>query len=893
MQEMVPESKRAQNKTVFSTHTLTVGSSADCDICIFDPTINAKHLSISYLGKGNYQVNCLSPDIGTFFAGKKITDQVVRVSDVIQIGHRPVEVRWLSGFFNKSMSTDGTGQAKTMAVTSNTLIVGREEPSDIVINQPIISRSHVEIRIVGDDFSVRDVGSSNGTFVNDIKIGDDWMICTPNDSLRLGTYHVPKHMLYEWVDRLSAASGFVTRTLSEDFSFPTEGVVTLGRNPASTIIIEDPTVSWDHAKIEITKDRIQVVDLGSSNGVFVDDQRVTQSIITKSSALRIGAVRINLQDPSVMSGDIPRGEIRLDALDLARILPNGLRILDEVKLSIYPGEMVALMGPSGAGKTTLLETLTGQKLATQGMVLLNGKELQSHWEEFKHHIGYVPQEDVMHRDMTVYEVIYHTAKLRLPSDFPEAAIIETVDRTITRMGLAHIRDSIIGGEDVRGISGGQRKRVNIALEMLTEPTLLFLDEPTSGLDSSSTLEVLEILRSLADNGKTIIMTIHQPRLEVIQLLNNMILLAKGGKLAYYGPADASQYFTRMTGWPKPPEMNPADFVMDLLESVAIKKTADEWKELYRKSTLHSKYVEMRLGKTDTMSSLTKPQLPSAWKQTKNLFHRYAKRKVRDRSSLIIQLLQAPVIAGILAVLFINESNNLVNMNISPKLESIPVLINALQLQNGIHPTLFLVCAAAFWFGCSNVARELVSDMPVFLRERRTGLRVSSYLAAIFVYQALLSSVQTLVMTILIWTCLGMSSSLFLGWGILWMTALVGIGLGLMVSAISRTEVMAISLVPLLLFPQLLLGGFIKLYGKLEATGWQMYVSDLMPIRWSFEALMIAEYDAMILENKHLRTMETIIGFPNFGIPVTLGILLGFYLVFWICTSVLLARKKAN
>ena len=113
--------------------------------------------------------------------------------------------------------------------------------------------------------------------------------------------------------------------------------------------------------------------------------------------------------------------------------------------------------------------------------------------------------------------------------------------------------------------------------MITEPTLLFLDEPTSGLDSSSTLEVLEILRSLADNGKTIIMTIHQPRLEVIKLLNNMILLAKGGKLAYYGPSDASDYFTKVTGWPKPKEMNPADFVMDLLESVAIKKSPDEYR----------------------------------------------------------------------------------------------------------------------------------------------------------------------------------------------------------------------------------------------------------------------------------------------------------------------------
>ena len=271
---------------------------------------------------------------------------------------------------------------------------------------------------------------------------------------------------------------------------------------------------------------------------------------------------------------------------------------------------------------------------------------------------------------------------------------------------------------------------------------------------------------------------------------------------------------------------------------------------------------MRLGQVEASPALSKPLSASAWKQTRNLFHRYSKRKLRDRSSLIIQLLQAPIIAGILAVMFHKQGADLVTLEITPTLEKIPPLLNAMQLQNGIHPTLFLVCAAAFWFGCSNVARELVSDTPVFLRERRTGLRISAYLAAIFSYQAMLSAIQTLVMTLIIWLLCGLSSSLIYGWGILWVTALAGIALGLTVSAISRTEVMSISLVPLLLFPQLLLSGFIKLYGMLHMTGWQMYVADCMPIRWSFESLMILEYNSMLSQNKDLRNLETIIGFQT-------------------------------
>ena len=170
--------------------------------------------------------------------------------------------------------------------------------------------------------------------------------------------------------------------------------------------------------------------------------------------------------------------MRLDVVHLGKKLPSGKTLLDDISFSVYPGEVVALMGPSGAGKTALLECLTGKRHPTKGKVYLNGESLHKHWSIFRHSIGYVPQEDVMHRDLTVYETLYFAAKMRLPKDLPEETVVDTVEHVMTRMGLANIRDSIIGDEQVRGISGGQRKRVNIALESITEPSLLFLDEPT-------------------------------------------------------------------------------------------------------------------------------------------------------------------------------------------------------------------------------------------------------------------------------------------------------------------------------------------------------------------------------------------------------------------------------
>ncbi|MEC7985778.1 MAG: ABC transporter permease, partial [Myxococcota bacterium] len=392
---------------------------------------------------------------------------------------------------------------------------------------------------------------------------------------------------------------------------------------------------------------------------------------------------------------------------------------------------------------------------------------------------------------------------------------------------------------------------------------------TSGLDSSSTLEVLQLLRSLADNGTTIVMTIHQPRQEAFNLLDNLILLAKGGKLAYYGPANATKYFERLTKRTKPNATNTADYIMDQLENVAIKKSPSDWQKAYLESDEYKLFVTRRLLQEKIQTKRQRARKRSILLQFIYLFHRYSKRKINDSYALLIQLVQAPIIAGLLAILFHNEAKRLVETEIIPIYEKIPVLLNALQLQNGIHPTLFLTCAAAFWFGCSNVAREIVGQIPIIKRESRSGLRVYSYVLAVYLFQLLILLLQTLIMTVFIWLFVGLHSPFLYGWAILLLTAAAGTSLGLAVSSISRTEVMAISLMPILLFPQLLLGGYVKLYGRLKNTGWQNYLADAMPIRWSFDALITKEYEGIIAANAHLRGLEIIIGFSGDTITYSL------------------------
>ena len=474
-------------------------------------------------------------------------------------------------------------------------------------------------------------------------------------------------------------------------------------------------------------------DLSSSNGCFVNGKRVRKSVVTASDKVSIGGIQIHLFAAKKEEND----QIRLDAHSIKRTLPSGKILLHDISLSIYPGEMVALMGPSGAGKTTLLEILTGQKSPSSGNILINGQDLHKNWGRFRDRIGYVPQEDIMHRDLSVYEVLYYAAKLKLPSDLPNKEIELIVEGLLTKMGLAHIRNNIIGGEKVRGISGGQRKKVNIALELLTEPDLLFLDEPTSGLDSSSTLDVMKVLKELSDDGTTIIMTIHQPRIEAYNLLSHLILLTKGGRLAYFGPANATSYFEYVSQQRKDPQANPSDFILDLLESVAINKAPEDWENAYRNSNLHQLYIQQRLHKKVGETDAIPPIKRSVLTQLFTLFFRYTKRKKNDIGSLLIQLVQAPIIAISLAILFQNEALKLIDLELKPAMEAFPMLLKNYQLQNGIHATLFLSAAASFWFGCSNVARELVSERPIFLRERRTGMRLFSYLSSVYLYQFLL------------------------------------------------------------------------------------------------------------------------------------------------------------
>ncbi len=833
-----------------------VGSGDDVHVRLDFPSISRRHLAVTRTADPNIlSIRDLGSSNGTYHRAVRVESAQVSLDDLVQLGLMPVPVRKLLPAEQPTASEGG-----------RTLTVGRDQ-GDIRVELPVVSGRHAEVRLGGHGLEVRDLGSSNGTYVDGVRISG-WTAVPPDGRLQLGSYRVPPPQLDHWRQQLGTPS---ERPASTGVEVPLTGTITIGRDPASAIVIDHPTISWNHARVEVKNDVTTIYDLRSSNGVFVNGQKVSSATVSVQDDVRLGSVPLKLKAGAIVAPRKYRGEIRLDARAVTRKLDAGAAagkvILDDVSLTVFPGEMVALMGPSGAGKTTLLEVLTGQRSPSAGTVLVNGNDLHAQRQTFADRIGYVPQEDVMHRDLTVFEVLHYAARLRLPNDLPDSAVRDHVERLLDRMGLAHIRDTLIGGENVRGVSGGQRKRVNIALELLTEPPLLFLDEPTSGLDATSTLEVLQVLRGLADEGKTIIMTIHQPRVEAFRLVDMLLLLAKGGKLAYFGPGapGAAEYFSARSPIKHKSDSNPADYALDALDpaDASAGKPPTYWKDEYLKSEQHRAYVASRAADKDSAQiqpSATKSgRGPSPFSQTMTLLHRTVRRKTRDTTALTLQALQPTIVGALLGWIF--RATDIDWPLEKPTAESALSSLTAqltpdMQAANKIHAVLFLVAATAFWLGCSNVARELVAERSVYRRERMSGLSTLAYLTSTFVVQAVIGLAQVLVLTALVWGTLPLGSSLAAGAAVAWLTLAVGVGIGMLVSSVVKTEVTAISTLPLLLLPQLMLAGYLQLYRDLS-DGLRA-LSAMMPVRWAFSALVALEYEA----TEPIYSLKDAIGFPE-------------------------------
>jgi ABC-type multidrug transport system ATPase subunit len=534
-----------------------------------------------------------------------------------------------------------------------------------------------------------------------------------------------------------------------------------------------------------------------------------------------------------------RGDVTVEARGIEVEVP-GRRLLDGISLTIYPSEFVGLMGPSGAGKSTLMKTLNGYQRPSEGVVLLNGVDLYANYESYRGHVGYVPQDDIIHRDLTVGQALRYTARMRLPSDYKGRDIDRRIRTVLEELGLAGTEGVLVGSPERGGVSGGQRKRVNLAMELLTDPSVLFLDEPTSGLSSEDTLMVMRLLRKLADSGKTILLTIHQPGPDAFRLLDNLAVVARDpgttdpGRLVYYGPADPESMEFFNPGTPPRADRSPDEVLRGLG-----KDRVASWLGRYAESRHYVEFVADRQGRLPPgVEGLVpaRPGVGSAVVQWLTLVRRLLAIKAHDFWNTAILLAQAPIIALLVVLVFRKQATAAIDTG------SLAEMTRGFgEVGRGVGSTTFVLGLAAIWFGCSNAVREIVGEWSVYQRERMVNLGLLPYLLSKFTVHGLLCFFQCAILLAVVRWGIRLEGPFWPMFGVLALASLVGVAIGLTVSAVAKTSEAAIALLPLIILPMLLLGGALQPLHKLTAPLPQ--VASVLPSRWAFEGLLTLEVDA--------------------------------------------------
>ena len=652
----------------------------------------------------------------------------------------------------------------TIPLTAKRTILGRVSGPDMVtIDSPGVSTKHAELIFTPQGTAMlRDLKSEQGTWVNGERITEDRAL-REGDMIRLGESD-SRLLLYREAHKraLTLRDIEVNRPLTR-----------LGRDASNDVRLDHPTVSSFHAEISKQNDKFSIEDKNSTNGTYVNGERIRGRVQLKPhDRISLGAIQLSFDGSQIEQQSDGKG-VWLNAYSLYRTVKNNGQkkvLLDGISLAIEPREFVGLLGPSGSGKSTLMYSLSGFVPADQGRVLINQAELYHDRGALRSMMGYVPQDDILHITLTVRECLHYAARLRLPDDFSEKDINNRVNEVIRKVYLTdHAQKPIYV------LSGGQRKRVNLGIELLCNPSLLFLDEPTAGQDPRTEMELMKLFREVANGGSTIILTTHL--LGSFNLLDKVVVLV-AGRLVYFGPTqELLQYF----------HASDPTQVYNSLEDKS--KPPDTWAKQFQSSDIYREFVANPLGLDNATTPRPAPAPPakpaeaprhSAARNFSTLFERLMALKFKDWTNIAVLVLPPPIIALLLGRMMPDSPNN-------PK-------------------ALFIMVIIALWFGCSASVREIVDERQIYSRERQRNLPIPAYLGSKLVYLAGLACVQSLLLVGFA-RLVGLEQEHFLvAWLIIWLMTFHGALLGLLISAWSPSAERALFVFPLVLIPQLLFAG---------------------------------------------------------------------------------------
>ncbi|MCC7361286.1 MAG: FHA domain-containing protein [Anaerolineales bacterium] len=693
--------------------------------------------------------------------------------------------------------------------------LGRATDNDIVIADEFVSRYQARLRWTGDGFELIPNAESTNSFQLDGKPVTGPTRLAHGARLRIGGSQPGERVALTY---LASDDGQDPSRRKIDFSQKTR--LTIGRDASNDIVLDAPIISRYHALVEKVGQRVRVQDLRSANGTFVNGQAIEGEVWLKpQDVIRIGPNRFVMGQDQLAQYDESDG-VRVEVVGLNKRVRKDLNLLQDISLVFQKREFVVVVGQSGGGKSTLVDAISGYRPATQGQVFVNDVEVYKHFDIIRHNIGFVPQKDIIHMDLSVYEALDYAARLRMPSDTTRQERHQRVMEVLTDLDLAHRKDLKIAG-----LSGGQQKRVSIGVELLTKPGLFFLDEPTSGLDPGTETALMQLMRKLADQGRTIILITHATK--NVMLADKVVFLARGGHLAWFGPPNEALAYFDQYRTERDQRAGPMEFdqIYNLLDDPANGSPAD-WGERYRR---HNAYQEFVVEPLQERTPLAAQQLTeSAAKRRRGqvsglrqffiLSARNVRILLRDRASLLLMLLTAPAIGLLDVVLAAGQGRNpfsFANGDLNSVIVSLIVLIN-----NGVM------------VGGLSQMRELVKERDIYKRERMVNLGLLPYILS-KVWVAIVLAVYAATFFVII---RNLSFDMPGGWtevGLMYLTLILlvvaGSMLGLFASALAPNANAAPLVLILFLVPQIVLSGALVPLPQAQTV--------IASSRWAFQAIM--------------------------------------------------------
>lgn len=695
-----------------------------------------------------------------------------------------------SGYGSLVTIFDGVSAPKTIDLNQfgkAAVYFGRDNSNDIVLESQLVSATHGRFVytngywLMEDKANYQRTGSTNGLIYNNALVRSHYV--SDGDFIRID----------DGIERISEGVLFVFSSVNSTNRWEYMQVlpnmeITIGRGSKNTIVLPHSSVSKLHARIVYEMGKYYIIDNGSTNGLIVNNRIVTGKYQLHEKDVIVITNSKLIFTSTMISYCCFKSGISVDASDIVITRGKGRKkniTSNHVSMNIRPGELVAIIGGSGAGKSTILNCMCGYLPPASGEVFINGISLYRNFDSLKKLVGYVPQQDIVYDNLTLYDMLLYTAKLRLPKDTTAAEREEAIRKAIDLVELSEKSKAYI-----KNLSGGQRKRASIAVELLSDPNLLFLDEPASGLDPGTERNLMHSLREMADSGKTVIMVTHSTL--QLKMCDKIAFMGKGGNLCFFGSHDEALKFFGV------------DDIVDIYNMIT--EYSVEWREQYDATVQQGTNLS---GAAPIQSKKVRKRL-----QLPVLCSRYMKLVFNDRQRLLLLLLQAPALALLISLVANGKQFEQYEMTKS---------------------LLFALSCSAFWVGMLNAIQEVCKERCIMKREYMTGLSLNAYISSKILVLGLLCLLQSFLIIIVFAQTVGLPDEGILFnpllelWISTFLTAVASAAMGLFVSSLFTNADRAMTVAPILLMPQILFSGLIfKLEGITESISW------LAVCRWSME-----------------------------------------------------------